>query len=387
MKIKNTLKISVFAILLILALGYNSSAYAKEYKLNATFEPDERLFTFMAWMNWVADIDPKEAQKMKYPAQVEIRKYLKSLPQNLYIKHRKAYDKYLSTSSLYVKNGLLISDSQYYGYPPNFKLHLPDEKSIDPFGSMSESEKRATVNYLQDMPSGELLEEFYKTAKIKDIWNNKYKKLHQDIINRYKSKTEKKLKSILIELKAEQKYPVAIVFNLLGNFGISGQSTFSQWEKKFIIKIIPELKKDEYYESVTIGTIRHELAHSLLNPDVKKNQNILKNPISKFAKKINLRWYRETEPAAYVPELVAQCIGYIDIEDYLRENVFYYNQNILFMHFIDKLPDFRKSGKTFIEYLPELFKSFDADKELKRWKTVEEKIKKMEAELEKSGHK
>lgn len=327
--------------------------------LNVTFETDERLFTFLSWMNWIADIDKRDEALTKFPEYIELREYLNKLPKTDYQKHRLAYEKYLPNASLYTKNGLLVSDSQYYGSPPNFKLN-----------PLKTGDKYEQYRFSQ-LPDADLISEFYQFAKINELWKTKYQKAHQEIMNKYKEDSLKILSNTLFFLKVKQIYPVSIRFNIIGNFGINGQTSFIEDEKKFIIKLNPKVPKvghEKFEYTSMLQTIRHEFSHSILNSAVTKNKTIIENSLKKVQTTLKLR---NIPPE----EMVAQCIGYIDIDDFLKENVFYYNDNILFMHFLEKLPEFEKSGKSFIDFLPELFKSFDPDKEIKRWHEIDKKIK------------
>lgn len=355
-----------------------------ETNLDVEFEADEKLFTFLAWMSWVSD-DVNPLKIKQFPEQEEIKEYLKSIPQEIYLKHKQAYNKYLSypynhnyheelidlmrysqekdyykkyrldNLKTYVKNDLLISDSQYYDNPPDFRLMPLITNEQNP--------------RLKDLPSPELLQEFYKLSHIKELWESRYKEANMRMIELYADNSRKLLNEVLCVLKIKQSFPVSIRFNRLDSFGTSGQTSFSFWDKKFIIKI--HLEPDARQDYI-LQVIRHEFAHSLLNEAVKKNRYLIDASLKKVVSKLNLN------TAISAEELMAQCIGnlhYAKANPFIRENIHYYYKNILFMHFTEKMPDFLKSGKSYTEYIPELFRTYDPEKEITRWKNIERRLR------------
>jgi hypothetical protein len=377
----------IFLILLSTA-ALQQGAAAQPYinpdcqaNLNIEFEADETLFTFLAWMSWVSD-DTNPLKIRQFPEQEEIKQSLKSIPKEVYFKHRQAYVKYMSgpgssyqdalvdlmkyskektfyekyrlaNTRNYVKNDLLISDSQYYDYPPFFNL-MPVDKQQNP--------------RLRNLPAPELLKEFYELANIGELWRTEYRNANLRMIEKYAGNSRKLLEEVLCFLRMKQEHPVSIRFNRLDSFGTSGQTTFSPWEKKFIIKINLEPDaRDDYILQV----IRHEFAHSLLNEAVKANRTLIDASLKKVAARLNL------DTSISPEELLAQCIGnlqYVKANLFIRENIHFYYKNILFMHFTEKMPEFLNSGKSYAEFIPELFKTFDPDKEITRWENIERRV-------------
>jgi hypothetical protein len=345
--------------------------------LNIEFEADEKLFTFLAWMSWVSD-DVNPLKVKQFGEQEELKEELKSIPEEIYLKHKAAYKKYMSSTSVnnqealidlmrfskekdyyqkyrlanpqnYLKNTLLISDSQYYDYPPSFDL-MPNRR-------------------LKDLPSAELLQEFYQLANIKYLWETRYKEANLRMIELYADNARKLLDEALCFLKIKQDYPVSIRFNRLDSFGTSGQTSYSEAERKYILKIHlePDAKPD-----YILQVVRHEFAHSLLNDTVKENRHLIDDSLKKVVRKLKLKTTVSPE------ELLAQCIAnlqYIKSSTFIRENIHFYYKNILFMHFTEKIPDFLASGKSYTEYIPELFRTYDPDKEITRWENIERRVK------------
>ncbi|MBC7473125.1 MAG: hypothetical protein H7263_02450 [Candidatus Sericytochromatia bacterium] len=312
-------------------------------------------------MNWVSDSD-KEAviNKSSFPEQKQIKEYLKIIPKNIYAKNRQAYNKYLNGMSLlYIKNGLLIMASQHYGYPPDFKNYLPTKFTQE------------EVTTLKNLPSPELIKEFYKKAKINEIWKSKYQKISQKLIDKYQNNSKEMIDNTLCRLRVKQKYPVSIRFNNLESYGLGGQTTFSKWENKFIIKI--NLYPNE--NPLTVSSIvRHEFSHSLFNEIVKKDKLFIQEALKKVANasKTNIIYKNSPE------ELLAQCVGFLDDinSPEFVENMSYNNKeynNILIEHFAEKFPEFEKNNLSFSKFIPILFKSYNPDKEIKRRKIHENK--------------
>lgn len=337
-------------------------------KLNVTLDLDETLFTFLCWMNLVANIEEYEKKYPSFPEQEELKKYLSSIPKDVYEKNRRAYEKFLPSSPLYIKNGLLIKAINFYSQQPNFILTKP-KNSID-----------SLFYDKAELPDSSLIKEFYEKANIHELWESKYKDINKNIINIFSDGTKNILQDTLCYFRMKQTYPVFIRLNTLGYFGVAGQTVFSEKENKFLIKINPSLetlnsKKErvkKFYLKQDLKIVRHEFSHSLFNEEVAKDKYLITDKLEKVKTALNKEIMSPTE------ELLAQCFQEYDNDQIIMSNeqFSYIYQNVLFLHFIEKLPDFRNTNKSFKDFIPELFKTFDADKEIERWKILEKKYKK-----------
>jgi hypothetical protein len=326
--------------------------------LNVNFVTDERLFTFLAWLNWIGDTSDWEKNQPKFPEQIELINYLKKIPASYIPKHRKAYENFIPSGGIDVKNGLLLLGIPNYDNPPYFKLSFANEKN------------KEIIKMFNNLPSSEIISEFYKVANIKQIWETKFRRVQENLINKYKLEGTKILKETLCNFNEEQRYPVNITLNTFGYFGVAGQTVFSENEKKFFIKINPSLDDKGFSEDLTI--IRHEFSHSLFNDVVNKNSGLINNSLEKVSKELGIK---DLPP---VQEMLAQCFQFLDIPNYKSEGSMkyaYLRPNLIFMHFMEKLPEFKKSGKKFSEFIPFLFKTYNPEFEIKRFSEIKKIIK------------
>ena len=99
---------------------------------------------------------------------------------------------------------------------------------------------------------------------------------------------------------------------------------------------------------------------------------MIEDSLKKVVKALNLNIVIPPE------ELIAQSIeqlNYAKSEQFIKENIAYYYKNILFIHFTEKIPEYLASNKSFKDFIPELFKSFNPEKEISRWHKIEKRIK------------
>lgn len=352
--------------------GFAADAVKAEIApLELSFETDERLFTILAWMHWVADRDEQELKEPIFAEEVLLKEHLKAQPLSaeMSAEHRKAYDNYLPGSSLYTKNGLLLLDSLRYGPAPDFAWSAAPAK-------LSHAQEPGAERRYPQLPKPELLRAFYQQAHLAELWQ-KLKPAHAQALEHYRPRAERLLKSAYQFLRVPLDVPVSYRMSLLGHWGILGQTSYSAWEDRYLIKLhfsppkaAAETWQIEYAESENLRVMRHELTHALMNQAIKDHQHLLKPKLQKMGQALNYDWLKREFVEMRSPEWFADCMAYIDIEAELQENVLFYNHNPLFMHFIEQLPAYQASGKNYAEFLPELFKSFDPDKEIKRWQDI-----------------
>lgn len=322
------------------------------------FSADEKLFTLVAWMNWVADEDDDDATLLAFPLRQEVKNRLKTLPPALRATHRAAYDRYLDGASLYTKNGLLLGERRFYGPPPTFTLRLPTASYTGP------GQAAIRLASQRDLPSGDLLRDFYRAAGIGALWKAKGRPETQRVIDHFAPDVRRMLQQTNDLLRMAPAAPVDFQVNLCGYFGVSGQTTYAPWDGRYLIQINPNPKGDSYHEMANRQVFRHEYAHALLNDAIAANAGLIDPALQRVGKALG---FSVLPPQ----ELVAQCLEWVDGSPEEVANVFFYNRDVLFYHFLAKLPDFRRSGLTMAAYLPTLFRSFDPDAEITRWRRIE----------------
>lgn len=237
------------------------------YPLNITFEADESLFNYIAWVNFVADVSPEEQKLSKHPEHIILLEHLDKIKKEnpeMYQRHRKAYDTFLPTSSLYAKNGLLISSSKYFGKAPEFKFYPPTSKNK----SFEDFQRQKYLS--EQLPSSDIFKEFYTKAKINSIWQ-KILPEYQKEIAKYENNVRTVLKDELCFTNTQQQYPVIFKISKIGYFGIAGQTRFSDWENKFIIQInIDQEDKDFLNMMDIIQRLEHSDTNSVIHFLIKR---------------------------------------------------------------------------------------------------------------------
>lgn len=353
-------------------LGQQAQQYMVQFYLK--FETDERLFTLTSWLNWVGDFAPNSNDvQAPFSQQKAMRQSLKNLSKSLYTKHRKAY--HLIRKDLgHRKNSHILLYSHFYGPPPSFNLNIPSDTFQNPMDPILTSKDKELIHWLYNnllsyLPAPELIQEFYQAANIHQIWLSHYQKEHMQVALKYRKKGKKVLHTTLNLLKLKPSYPISYRFDLMGWFGIGGQTIFSHQEQQFHIKIHPYLTEPDIY---THEIMRHELAHALLNGTVKKHKYLIKKPLAKMVKARIKFPYNVKEPLSIVEELIARSIQYIDIEVDLRDKVFL-QSSVLYHHVLEQMQHFKHSNLTFEEFIPQLFRTLNAEKEINRWNRLTKK--------------
>ncbi len=329
-------------------------------KYAVEFGTDKTLFTAIAWLNWVGDRDKSLDFSQYDPIQKELSEELKSstVLQPLYVKHRAAYDAFLKNASLYVKNGLFLSYSTYYGVSPQFRLADVEQLSdIDPY------ERQA----ISQMPSGELMASFYRAANLEQRWNKHYGPVHQRYIRQYQQIARRGIEKARCFLKVQPTAPVKVVVNAFDAFGTSGQTTFNEQERSFLIK----LHVDKAYttdESVFL-TAAHEYTHVLMNEKLKPYRERFQE---RFDAAVELTGETKLQ-ATLLEESFAQSVAYAmatrsqkEAQSYKNYRV-YYDKNLLLYHFLQNRSVFETSGLPFDAYLPRFLAQYEPKAVAQDW--------------------
>ncbi|MBC7544838.1 MAG: hypothetical protein H7338_19105 [Candidatus Sericytochromatia bacterium] len=323
------------------------------------FEQSERLFTAVAWLNWIADEDAVEAALPSFAVRQALKNQLKTLPAALRTKHRAAYDQFLPGSSLYVRNGLFLNKSNLYGEPPELSLHLPPDDYTGP--AAWGLRQLSSLN----VPSGDLLKEFYAAADLHTFWTRQYQPALAAVQNRLAGPGQKAMAETLSLLQKQPTFPVVIHLNLLGTYGIAGQTGYAPWRSRYDIKINPTVGETPADDARTVRVMQHELTHVVLNAAVISHTDLLMPQMETVAKGLGL------PGVSPPPELMAQCIEIQAMPASMRQTTAYSRKNLLYFHFADQLPAYLASKQTMAEFLPTLFRAYDPKRELQRWQVMD----------------
>lgn len=362
-------KILSTALLSVMIPGFVAQAQPCEtvVQQKVNFKSNETLFVVLAWLNWVGDRE--EPLKLSHydPIQTELLQDLKqaSKLKALYPKHRQAYDAYLKGADLYSKNGLLLADSVYYGDAPAFVLP-PKPVALDAF------EKQR----LSELPAPQLLNEFYRSAQLGQLWKTKYKAVHDKYLNTYKASALKGMTLASCFLKLKPQAPVDISINPLDAFGTSGQMSYNNQTKRYWIKLHVDTKYTKQ-ESV-LDTATHEYTHVLTNHLWKPHQKIFETKLKETAKIAG-------EPAlAQIPiqELFARSVGYLRwAKDYpasYLDNIVYTGKNPIYFYLIDSQTDYQKSGGDFLAYMPNFVKQYQPQSAAQKYLQAKRRVAKFQ---------
>jgi hypothetical protein len=324
------------------------------YENEINFRTDENTFVFMALLNIVND-------KNEY--NLNINDYQKSYYKSIYENYKRNIK---DTKDIYIhnkldeknfKDSIFIFDSRIYSSKDEgFQIKLENNVNSYEF---------RRISYL---PYPDIIREFYSNTNVSTLWKNEFEKQNFLTIEKYKDKVLEIINDISCFLRIKAQYPIDIIFQKSNYFNLLGQSYFSIFENKYIIKIFVS---DFLKEEEILKTIRHEYVHLVLNEEVKKNSYIIENEINKFYKNVPEAKY------FYLEELIAKSIEdihYFKSKDFIIDMIFYYNKNPIYRHFIDKIPEYLSSNKNFKEFIPDLFISFSSDKEIKRYTDIRKKL-------------
>jgi hypothetical protein len=339
---------SPLAVIVTLCLGWASPAFAAPPTVS--FDDSERLFVQMAWLNWVADEDPEEAKEPSFPVRTLLRQRLATLAPTLKARHRQAYLR-MAADSTYLRNSLFLLTTGLYGDPPHFDQHLT---SAGHKGSWA-----ADADDFRDfrLPEAALLQEFCAAADLHVFWLQSYLPALKAERTPWEAAALTAMAETQDLLHTPIDRPVVIQANLLGHYGIAGETTFAPWRNRFEIKITPESGPDS--ADSTVQVLRHELTHVLMNEAVlQQTEGIQK--IKAVAAACHLR-------TTSVPEMMAQSIATLSYPPGIWESLVATNRNLLFWHLTDHLQAFKASGLSFPAYLPTLFRAYDVAKEVARW--------------------
>jgi hypothetical protein len=323
-----------------------------------SFRSGETLFTVLAWLNWVGDREDEVDASSYDPVQARLQQLVTRLPKALYEKHRKAYLGYLTGSSPYVKNGLLISDSLYYGNAPYFTLQTP----------ASNPDKTDALR-LSQLPPASLLAEFYQQLNLKKEWTETYAPVFLREESKYKAAILKGFEKSHCFLKVPRTGPVDVIVNPLDAFGTSGQTSYNQVTQRFLIK----LHVDEKYANARRlqEVAAHEYTHALMNTHLAPYNGAFMQKMQTIGEAVGQDFNMPLQ------ELFAQAVSYLDRtkdEPDSLDRLIYYGQNLLIPHLAAHASDWDVQNKSFTAFLPEMLSTLDTDASIALWHRVENKV-------------
>lgn len=332
------------------------NACTKQASDQVVFHSGESLFTVLAWLNWVADRETEIDLSHYDPVQAHLQKLVARLPRALYEKHRKAYLGYLSGSPPYVKNGLLISDSLYYGDAPSFALQTT-KKNPD----VQEAYR------LAQLPPASLLAEFYQVLELKKHWEQTYAPVFLSEEQKYKASILNGFTKAHCFLKVSRTAPLDVIVNPLDSFGTAGQTSYNAVKKRFLIK----LHVDQHYTTQqNIEQIAaHEYTHALMN-------NHLAPYEKAFAKKMKIVGEAVGQDFDMpLQELFAQSVSHLETagnDAKYTDSISYYTKNLLLPHLLAKVPGYEVQNKPFTAFSPDLMETFDTQLAIAHWHRFEQ---------------
>lgn len=321
------------------------------------FRSGETLFTVLAWLNWVGDREDEVDTSSYDPVQARLQQLVTRLPKALYEKHRKAYLGYLTGSSPYVKNGLLISDGLYYGNAPDFTLRTPASNP-------DESE----VLRLSQLPSVSLLAEFYQQLNLKKEWTETYAPVFLREESKYKAAILKGFEKSHCFLKVPRTAPVDVIVNPLDAFGTSGQTSYNQVTQRFLIKLHVD---EKYTNALRLQEVAaHEYTHALMNTLLDPYSGAFKQKMQTIGEAVGQDFNMPLQ------ELFAQSVSYLELakdDPDSLDRLIYYRQNLLIPHLAAHASDWDVQNKPFTAFLPEMLSTLDADTSIALWHRLEKK--------------
>lgn len=74
-------------------------------------------------------------------------------------------------------------------------------------------------------------------------------------------------------------------------------------------------------------------------------------------------------------EIMARAFGYLENskDKQMTEFNFYILKNFMFAHFSEQIPEFKKTNQSFKSFIPNLFYSYNSEKEIQRWNELKAK--------------
>lgn len=325
------------------------------------FRSGESLFTVLAWLNWVGHRD-REVDLSDYdPVQAYLQQLVTRLPKKLYEKHRKAYLAYLTGSSPYVKNGLLISDSFYYGSAPDFTLQVPSSE-------LASDLDKSEAWRLSQLPDAALLAEFYQQLNLKKEWAETFAPVFLREENKYKAAILKGFERAHCFLKVPRTAPIDVVVNPLDAFGTSGQTSYNQVTQRFLIK----LHVDEDTNVRRLQDIAaHEYTHAIMNAHLEPYGAAFTQKMQAIGAAVGHDFNLPLQ------EVFAQSVGYLELaKNYPSyvDGLIFYQKNLLFPHVVTHAAEWESQNKPFTALLPDMLATLDTEASIALWRRVEKEI-------------
>lgn len=328
------------------------------------FSSNENLFVMLAWLNWVGERDEPLTLTDYDDMQADLLTRLQNAValKPLYARHRAAYDQYLKESPPYVRNGLLLIDSTYYGSAPHFPLaDLSKHPDLSPY-------EKARIAAL---PSSALLHEFYTAFKLHDLWQNVYKPKHDAYLQQYKANALKGVQRAQCFLNMQPTGPVDISINPLDSFGTTGQTSYNPQTGRYLIKI--HIDKKYAQPKMVEDTSTHEYTHVLMNDALKPYAREFQDKFQQIADATQ----QQGLASLPVQEVFARSVGYLHwsslYPDYV-DSMVVNSTNPLYLYLVQQVPAYSSSGLSFKAYLPQFLKNYEPRAAVQAWQQAEQRV-------------
>lgn len=328
------------------------------------FESNETLFVVLAWLNWVGEREEPLVLSDYDDMQADVLKRIQNSAalKPLYAKHKAVYDQYLKGSSPYVRNGLLLLDSIYYGPAPRFQQEDVSQRS-----DLSPIEKTR----IKGLPDSSLLHEFYTALNLQSLWQNTYKAKHDAYLEQFKDSAIKGVQRAQCFLNMQPTGPVDISMNPLDAFGTSGQASYNPRTGRYLIKL--HIDKRYSKPKVVEDVSTHEYTHVLMN-------NALAPYAQAFQAKFKQVATLSQEPGLEqlpIQEVFARSVGYLHWSklhpDYVDPMVVS-STNPLYQYLVQQESAYQASGLSFKDYLPQFLKNYDPATAAKMWQAAAQRV-------------
>ncbi|MFV1883409.1 MAG: hypothetical protein ACMZ7B_02850 [Balneola sp.] len=320
--------------------------------IDFSFAADERLFTAHAFMN-MAGFDLEYRQEGMHPIRIEIRDKLR----------QRLSPQYLDSINIYYRNHIhSLGDYGTYAFtlspPPEFKLQLDS--------ASSSSWVAADVKQLPELNS--LLREFYSKADISTLWAE-YEPRLQEYHDRFAPFAEQAFNDLkeflgVTELPSDMgKGKIITAYSPLMSY--FNAFTVIVNNDVYIVNgpMDSEPSPSSYY---------HEAAHHFVDRAVNDNALLLERiqPLLHYAEEKNAgiayAVMEESLVRAIQILLDEQLFSRTTEKTLEATNNEYRFGFILCPYFVENLPEFSATGKSFEEYFPELITGIDIDHEIQR---------------------
>jgi len=320
------------------------------------FDPDERIFTAFAFMN-AAGFDGEWRDEGMNPIRIEIREYVKSkLDSTLLHKIRDFhFGRYNGSWCGYADYALLTAG------PPNFEISYDSTTTEDVYETL-DKHKGLSI----------LLSEFYKTARIKELWK-KYRPILNEENHKYKYYSEKALNDIIEYCRLKENVFSKNVRSI--HFMICSQMSYYTAQQNIVngdMYIIHGPSEGE----PSPAFFYHEALHEIINPLTEKNildVNMYKDllQISNERRNVGYDNWESIVNESFVRTIdkILQGKLYNYSDDKILQTIKdeYKLGFILCLHIYENLFDYEKSNQSIEEYYPTIISGIDIEKEKNRW--------------------